>query len=94
MINKPGTLSRWSFHFNYIIEHHGLIELELSDRLYTLPSNRANPTFEKIDRFLVSPDWELMYNNVVVKGLNIFLFDHVSLMLYTADVCDFRYELC
>jgi hypothetical protein len=94
MINKPGTLSRWSFLFNYIIEHHGLIELELSDRLYALPSNRANPTFEMLDRFLVSSDWELMYNNVVVKGLNIFLSDHVSLMLCTADVCDFRYELC
>lgn len=61
--NKPVTLGHWSFHFDSIIEHHGLIELELSDRLFTWSNNRVNPTFEKLDRFLVSPDWDLSYTN-------------------------------
>ncbi|KAL5647165.1 hypothetical protein ACJX0J_041520, partial [Zea mays] len=43
--------------FNSIIEMHGLIELDLS-----------NPTFEKLDRFLVNPDWDLMFHNATKKN--------------------------
>jgi exonuclease III len=83
--NKPGILSRWSVLFNSIIEMHGLIELDLSDRLYTWSNNRSNPTFEKLDRFLVNPDWDLMFHNATVRGLDRSLSDHVPLVLQTEE---------
>jgi hypothetical protein len=54
--NKPGGVNRWSFLFNVIIAHHSLMELDLVGRLYTWSNNRDDPTFEKLDRFLASPD--------------------------------------
>jgi hypothetical protein len=68
--NKPGGTNRWSSLFNSIIDVHDLIELELSGRLYTWSNNRNPPTYEKLDRFLVSPEWDLHYNNVNVSGLS------------------------
>jgi exonuclease III len=95
--NKPGILSKWSNLFNSIIEMHGLIELDLSDRLYTWSNNRDNPTFEKLDRFLVNPDWDLLFHNAMVRGLDRSLSDHVPLLLKTEEKKkhsdEFRYEL-
>jgi hypothetical protein len=96
--NKPGGLSKWSFLFNSIIDHHGLVEFELKNRLYTWSNNHSDPTFEKLDRFLASPDWDLAYNNVSVLGLNRSFSDHAPLCLQTGTIPsarkDFRYELC
>jgi hypothetical protein len=63
--NKPGGTNKWSTLFNSIIDFHSLIELDLMNRLYT-----CQPTFEKLDRFLASPEWDLQYKNVNVFGLN------------------------
>jgi hypothetical protein len=68
--NKPGGLSKWSSLFNSIIDQHGLVEFDLKNSLYTWSNNRSDPMFEKLDRFLVSPDWDLAYNNISVRGLN------------------------
>jgi hypothetical protein len=95
--NKPVILSRCSALFNSIIEMHGLIDLDLSDRLYTWSNNRNNPTFEKLDRFLVNPEWDLMFHNATVRGLDRSLSDHVPLVLQTEEKKkiphEFRYEL-
>jgi hypothetical protein len=94
--NKPGILSKWSNLFNSIIEMYGLIELDLSDRLYTWSNNRGNPTFEKLDRFLVNPEWDLLFHNAMVRGLDRSLSNHVPLLLQTEEKkCshEFRYEL-
>jgi hypothetical protein len=74
------------------------VEFELKNRLYTWSNNRSDPMFEKLDRFLASPDWDLAYNNISVRGMNRSFSDHAPLCLQ-ADaipiVCkDFRYELC
>ena len=69
--NKPGGTNKWSSLFNSIIDVHELIELELSGRHFTWSNNRNTPTFEKLDRFLVSLDWDLNYNNVNVTGLSM-----------------------
>jgi hypothetical protein len=68
--NKSGGLNKWSSLFNSIIDQHGLVEFDLKNRLYTWSNNRSDPTFEKLDRFLASPDWDLAYNNISVLGLN------------------------
>jgi hypothetical protein len=67
--NKPRGMNKWSSLFNSIIDFHNLIELDLSGRLYTWSNNRNSPTFEKLDRFLVSLEWDMHYNNVNVSGL-------------------------
>lgn len=67
-------------------------------RLYTWSNNRDDPTFEKLDRFLASPDWELMYDNTAVTRLNRTFSDHVPLCLSIGLMAplrrDFIYELC
>jgi exonuclease III len=96
--NKLGGMNKWSSLFNSIIDFHYLIELELSGRLFTWSNNRNPPTYEKLDIFLVSPEWDLHYNNVSVFGLSRSFSDHVSLCLRTDFAPplkrDFRYELC
>jgi hypothetical protein len=76
---------------------YGLIELDLTDRLYALSNNRSNPTFEKLDRFLVNLEWDLLHHNVMVRGLDRSLSDHVPLLLQIEDKRnrshEFRYEL-
>jgi exonuclease III len=94
--NKPGILSKWSILFNSIIKMYGLIELDLLDRLYTWSNNRCNPTFETLDRFLVNPEWDLLFHNAMVRGLDRSLSDHVPLLLQTEEKKrshEFRYEL-
>jgi hypothetical protein len=74
------------------------VEFDLKNRLYTWSNNRSDPTFEKLDRFLASPDWDLAYNNISVHGLNKSFSDHAPLCLQTDSIPiarkDFRYELC
>jgi hypothetical protein len=95
--NLGGT-NKWSSLFNSIIDVHDLIELDLSGRHFTWSNNRNPPTFKKLDRFLVSPDWDLHYNNLNVTGLSRSFSDHVPLCLKTDYISparrDFRYELC
>jgi exonuclease III len=66
-------------------------------RQFTWSNNRNPPTFEKLDRFLVSPDWDLHYNNLNVTGLSRSFSDHVPLCLRTDFISptrrEFRYEL-
>jgi hypothetical protein len=96
--NKPGGVSKWSFLFNSIIDQNGLVEFVLNIRLFTWSNNRIDPTFEKLDRFLASPEWDLAYNNITVHGLNRSFSDHVPLCLRTDVIPNgcrvFRYELC
>lgn len=50
--------ARWPLLFNACIESLNLRELELSGRKFTWASSSLCPTFEKLDRILVSTDWE------------------------------------
>jgi exonuclease III len=96
--NKPVGVNKWSFLFNSIIEQNGLVEFDLNNRLFTWSNNRIDPIFEKLDQFLASPEWDLAYNNINVRGLNRSFSDHVPLCIQT-DVIPigsrvFKYELC
>jgi exonuclease III len=96
--NKPRGTNNWSSLFNSIIDFHNLIELDLNGRLYMWSNNRDPPTFEKLDRFLASLEWDLHYRNVSVTRLSRTFSDHVPLCLRTDFLPllkrDFRYELC
>lgn len=50
--------NRWPFLFNTVRDGLDLRELELSNRKFTWANAREEPTFEKLDRILVSTEWE------------------------------------
>jgi hypothetical protein len=60
---------RWPFLFNDVINNLNLRELELSGRQYTKTNNLQNPTYEKLDKVLVSIDWKMKYPKVIVHTL-------------------------
>ena len=54
--NNANFDRHYPFLFNAIIESLDLRELRLSGRQFTWANNLVNPTFEKLDRILVSTD--------------------------------------
>ena len=59
--NKPDGYNHQSFILNTIIEQVGLRELPLNGRKFTWANNLQDPTYEKLDRILICPDWEDHY---------------------------------
>jgi endonuclease/exonuclease/phosphatase family metal-dependent hydrolase len=68
-------------YFNSIIEINGLKEDKLIGRQYTWANNLPDPTYEKLDRVLVSFDWDQAFSMAVVTGMNRDISDHVPLLL-------------
>jgi hypothetical protein len=66
--NKDGYEHRWPFLFNNVIDSLNLRELEMSGRMFTWANSLSNPTYEKLDRVLVSTEWEKISIN---NGYNI-----------------------
>lgn len=56
-------------------------ELPLNGRKYTWANNQSDPTYEKLDRILICPDWEEHYPLAVVQALERELSDHTPLIL-------------
>jgi hypothetical protein len=96
--NKPCVLPRWSHIFNSIIEVNGLKEIKLIGRQYTWENNLPDPTYEKLDRVLVTSEWDRGNPLAVVTGMTRDIFDHVPLILKCGappQHCNsFRYENC
>ena len=67
--NNSNFNARWPVIFNSIIESLELKELELSGRQFTWASRRETPTYEKLDRFLASVEWEQKYPLVSVHAM-------------------------
>jgi hypothetical protein len=67
-----------------VVNSLDLREFELSGRQYTWTNNLHTPTYEKLDRVLVSTEWELKYPKVTVNTLTRGLSDHTPLLLDTS----------
>jgi hypothetical protein len=65
--NNDNFEHRWPFLFNCVIDGLNLKELEMSGRRFTWENLMPNPTFEKLDRILMSTEWEQKYplSNVI-----------------------------
>ena len=91
--------SRWSLLFNACIETLNLRELALSGRRFTWVSSAEVPTYEKLDRILVSTDWEQKFLISRVEALTRELSDHTPLLLDTGNTAHrgnnhlFKFEL-
>ena len=71
----------------------------MSGRIYTWANNLANPTYEKLDRILMSTEWEHKFPLSSVVALNRDISDHTPLLLNTNSTSSgnaqhsFKFEL-
>jgi endonuclease/exonuclease/phosphatase family metal-dependent hydrolase len=71
----------------------------MSGRKYTWANSRRIPTYEKLDRVLVSTEWEQNFPLATVVALSREISDHTPLLLDTEekgagkDKNSFKFEL-
>jgi len=70
----------------------------MSGELYTWSNNQDNPTLEKLDRILVSKEWEDLFPNTLISKLPRDVSDYNPLILSTVPakptkIIHFRFEL-
>jgi exonuclease III len=83
--NKTLRPNKWNDMFNYIINTCELRELELSGGQFTWSNNHAVPTLEKLDRFLISKEWEVLFPLTTVHKLVREVSDHNPIILDTME---------
>jgi len=77
-----------------------LRELDLSGRKFTWANSLDTPTFERLDRVLVSTDWEQKFCLAVVQALTRDISDHTPLLLdcgtstTQGNQLPFQFEFC
>jgi hypothetical protein len=97
--NNDRFEERWPFLFNAVIDSLDLREIDLSGRKFTWANSRRVPTYEKLDRVLVSTEWEQKFPLATVEALNRDVSDHTPLLLSTGDgvklkmLAPFKFEL-
>ena len=79
--NNDNFNPRWPNLFNVVIESLDLREIEMLGRHYTWSNDLNPPTFEKLDRVLMSTEWELKFPKVTVEALDRSRSDHTPLLL-------------
>jgi exonuclease III len=83
--NKDNFDQRWPFLFNAVIDGLNLKELNMTGRQFTWANNLPHPTFEKLDRILVTTDWEAKYPLSSVVALSRDISDHTPILLNTGE---------
>jgi hypothetical protein len=67
--------------FSVFLHEQGLLDLPLAGGLFTWSLAQVPPKWSRIDRFLISPDWEARFPGVVQKRLPRICSDHFPLLL-------------
>jgi hypothetical protein len=97
--NKSNFCPRWPSLSNSIIDTLELREIKMTVRQFTWSNNLVPPTFEKLDRVLMSTEWEWKYPRVIVQALDRGKSDHNPLLLNTGTKAQehshyqFKFEL-
>jgi hypothetical protein len=72
--------------FNAVIDGLNPTELQMSGRMYTWANNLATPTFEKLDRILITMEWEEKFPLSMVQALAREVSDdHTPLLLKSGE---------
>ena len=71
--------TKWPNLFNAVIETLDLKEIVMSGRQYTWVGPGDEPTYEKLDRVLVSTKWEDKYTLSMVEARDRNISDHTPL---------------
>jgi hypothetical protein len=83
--NNDRFEERWPFLFNAMIDSFDLREIEMSGRKFTWANSRRTPTYEKLDRMLVSTEWEQKFPLAAVVALSREISDHTPPLLDTGE---------
>jgi hypothetical protein len=79
--NRNFCHNRFTDMFNWIINTFELRDLNLNGGMYTWSNNQADPTLERLDRVLISPEWEALFPLTNLRKTPRFLSDHNPLIL-------------
>jgi hypothetical protein len=95
---NKGGIHKHTGLFNSIINTYELIDIHMSGGRYTLSNNQINPTLERLDRYLVSKDWESTFPLALVHKLPREISGHNPIILSTCSKpplkkLNFRFEL-
>jgi hypothetical protein len=74
---------KWPSLFNVVFESLDLREIVMMGCQYTWEGLGDNPTFEKLDRVLVSMDWEIQFPLTSVEPRDRNISDHTPLVINT-----------
>jgi exonuclease III len=67
--------------FRAFVQQHELKDQYMHGRLYTWSNEREVPTMTRIDRALVSVDWDIILPDAVMQALSSSVSDHASIHL-------------
>jgi len=73
--------------FSDFIFMHNLVDLPLEDGQFTWSNNQEDQIWSRIDRLLVSPEWEERFPEVSQRRLPRLLSDHFPLLLDCGTTC-------
>ena len=94
--NSVGRLSHSMRRFNEVLNELGLKDLPLQGGPFTWRGGHNNQRMSRLDRFLVSADWESQFSNVIQSSLPRPVSDHCPVMLDSDEIksgpSPFRFE--
>ena len=95
---NKGGLHKHSGLFNSIITNFELIDIHMTGGKYTWSNKQNPPTLERLDRCLITKDWEDFFSNVLLYKLPREISDHNPLIISSATNqplrnLTFRFEL-
>ncbi len=76
--------------FSNLINELELVDLPLGNQQYTWSNMQSNPTMAKLDRFLISTEWDLIFPISNVTTLPRITSDHSHLLLATQKKTSLR----
>jgi hypothetical protein len=83
--NNDRFNDHWPFLFNAVSDSFDLWKIELTGHQSTWANSLPNPTFDKLDRVLMTTEWEFKYPLVSVRALDRGVFDRTPLILDTGN---------
>jgi hypothetical protein len=78
---RAGRLTGAMTTFSDFISELSLIDLPLLESQFTWSNNQDPPSKSRLDRFLVSIDWEDQFSHLAQKALPRFVSDHFPISL-------------
>jgi hypothetical protein len=83
--NKVLKPNKWNDMFNYNINVCEVRDIDMYGGQFTWTNSQAVPTLEKLDKFLVSKEWELLFPLTIVHKLIRVISDHNPIILDTME---------